>query len=214
MKRTANINIAVMENEKDAHDWALNDLAVELYWWCDFFNIAFFKDQKVPIPAISFQNTNAKTLGHYVIGRNAFGFMDNININKKNLARPLWDILATLLHEMLHSWEYVYLEEKDRTKNWYHTKPFRLKLAEFGIYCDNRGCHQGVGGKFVHLLRQHAVRFVQQIDLSGIIPITHKPKKPGKSKLKKWTCGCTNVRVAISDFRAKCLKCDNEFEFV
>ena len=33
-----------------------------------------------------------------------------------------------------------------------------------------------------------------------------------KSKLKKWTCGCTNVRVAVSDFRARCLKCGNEFK--
>ena len=33
------VNIAIMENETSAADWALSDLAFELYWWADFFNI-------------------------------------------------------------------------------------------------------------------------------------------------------------------------------
>ena len=31
------INMAIMENEIDADDWALNNLAIELYWWVGFF---------------------------------------------------------------------------------------------------------------------------------------------------------------------------------
>ena len=38
-------------------DWGLNELAWELYWWADFFNIAFFKVQPVPVPVISFEKT-------------------------------------------------------------------------------------------------------------------------------------------------------------
>jgi hypothetical protein len=34
----------------------------------------------------------------------------------------------------------------------------------------------------------------------------------GKSKLKKWSCGCTNIRVAVRSLEAKCLKCGNKFE--
>ena len=46
MKKQLNeaINIEIMENEKSAHDWALSNLAWELYWWTDFFNTAFFSN--------------------------------------------------------------------------------------------------------------------------------------------------------------------------
>ena len=105
MQRQLNesVNIAIMDNEKSAHDWRLNDLAWELYWWVDFFNIAFFINQPVPVPVISFERTKVTNLGHYVIGRNAFGIKENININSAHLNRPLWDILATLLHEITHT---------------------------------------------------------------------------------------------------------------
>jgi len=39
---------------------------------------------------------------------------------------------------------------------------------------------------------------------------TERPR--GDSKMKKWSCGCTTARVAIADFRARCLKCGNEFK--
>jgi len=41
-----------MENELDANDWIHNELAWTLYWFVEFFNICFFKDQPVPIPAV------------------------------------------------------------------------------------------------------------------------------------------------------------------
>jgi hypothetical protein len=44
--------------------------------------------------------------------------------------------------------------------------------------------------------------------------IPPKPKLKGTSKLKKWTCGCTNLRVGIKDLMAMCLKCGNRFEYV
>ena len=54
----------------------------------------------------------------------------------------------------LHSWEFTYIPEKDRTKSWYHAKGFRQKLEEFGILTDERGCHVGLkkNGLFVYLL--------------------------------------------------------------
>ena len=39
-------------------------------------------------------------------------------------------------------------------------------------------------------------------------------KARGTSKLKKWTCSClrpVNVRVAVDDFHAKCLRCGGLF---
>ena len=208
------INKEIMENELDANDWIHNELAWTLYWFVEFFNICFFKDQPVPIPALTFEKTRVNNLGYYRIGMNDWAVRDQINLNKLYINRPLWETLATLLHEMMHSFEYIYIPESDRTNSWYHKKAFRIKLASFGIFTNEKGCHVAIGDPFVHLLRQHGVTFNKIIQPGITIEIPPKNKKKGKSKLKKWTCGCTNVRVAISDFRAKCLKCENEFRFV
>ena len=205
------INIAIMDNEMSAYDWGLNELAWELYWWVDFFNVALFKHQPVPVPAISFERTKVTNLGHYVIGRNAFGIKENININSAHLNRPLWDILTTLVHEMTHSWQALYGKPSN---SWFHNKEFQLKMLEFGIICDSKGRHQGVGDPFVCLLKKHGIVFNRATELEpdGILKIASKARPKGKSKLKKWTCGCTNVRVAVKDFDAKCLKCETKFE--
>ena len=56
------INIAIRENEKAVTDWVLSDFAKELYRWTDIFNMEFFKDQPVPVPAISFEKTKVGNL--------------------------------------------------------------------------------------------------------------------------------------------------------
>jgi hypothetical protein len=203
------VNLAIMKNEKYAFDWVLNNLAWELYWFADFFQIAFFKDEIVPTPALSFDNTNIRVLGHYVIGRNAFGVRDNININEKHLNMPFWQIISTLLNELCHSWEYVYVDEKKRTKSWYHPKPFRNKMRSFGIECNQKGQHIGYSDPFVNLLTQHAVDFSSNHFIDGGKPVM---KSKGKSSLKKWECGCMSVRVGKKDFAARCLKCGMLFK--
>jgi len=101
------INKEIMENELDANDWIHNELAWTLYWFVEFFNICFFKDQPVPIPALTFEKTRVNNLGYYRIGMNDWAVRDQINLNKLYINRPLWETLATLLHEMMHSFEYI-----------------------------------------------------------------------------------------------------------
>jgi hypothetical protein len=213
------VNLAIKENEKESSDWALNTHAWELYWWISLFNITFFKDQTVPTPALSFENTDCRVMGHFVIGRNAFGLRNNININRKYLDFPYWVIISTLLHELCHVWEYTYVDEKKRTHNWYHKKAFRDKMLSFGILCNNKGQHVEYlpSGRFVSLLKQHAVEIQQpkgsQINYFEAISIDQQPetKPKGRSTLKKWECGCTVVRVGKKEFAAKCLKCGETF---
>jgi hypothetical protein len=213
MERQLNerINIEIMENEKGAHDWSLNKLATELYWWCNFFNNAFFKGQPVPVPALSFERTKVNTLGHYVSGRNQFVLLENININRAHLSRPLWDILATLLHEMVHSWQGTY---GNPSNSWFHNREFRLKMAEIGILCNEKGCHVAVGDPFVSLLKEHGMKVSGEENPDGMIKFPPKDKTKGKSKLKKWTCGCQNARVGKATFEAICDICGSKFELV
>lgn len=212
-KRTCEkINIDIRENELATCDWALNPLAWELYWWVDLFNIAFFKGESVPTPALTFERSRVNTLGFYRIGFNDFAVKNQINLNRIYLDRPLNETLQTLVHEMVHSWEHIFVPEDKRTKNWYHTKAFRTKLAMIGILTNEKGCHIAVGDPFVHLLRAHAVTFEEKFNSKGLILIPPKVKPKGKSKLKKWSCGCQNVRVGKAEFHAHCDLCENQFE--
>jgi len=210
MRRKQNkaTNTDIVDNEKDAHDGELNGLVWELYWWFAFFNIVFFKDQLVPTPFITFERTNVTNLSHYVAGRNAFGVKENININRAHLNRPLWDILATLLHEMVHSWQALF---GNPSNSWFHNKEFQKKMDQFGIYCNGKGGHTGISDPFVFLLKKHGVQFTYNKDDDGTIKIPLKPK--GKSKLKKWQCHCgQSVRVGAKDFFATCDLCNGEFQ--
>lgn len=212
------INLAIMDNELSATDWELCRLAQELYWWVHLFQAAFFKDQPVHLPALTFERSRVNTLGHYRIGRNDFAVKEQINLNRLYLTRPLHHVLSTLLHEMVHSWEFTYVPKDKRTKSWYHSKAFRDKMAEFGILTNTNGSHAGMdyNGQFVFILKKHGVSFVE-FDLSGlpkgnsVIPIDPAPKKKGSSKLKKWTCGCQIVRVGKREFCATCDICGNKF---
>jgi hypothetical protein len=145
-----------------------------------------------------------------VTGRNTIGVRENINLNRVPLSNPFWEILATLLHEMCHSWQYYYGKP---SKSWFHNKEFQLKMLEFGIVINNKGTHVKVGDPFMFILKKHGVSLDGRA-IDGIITIPPKAKPKGKSKLKKWTCGCKNIRVAVADFQAKCLKCGNQFELV
>ena len=49
-------NVIFAKNKKNTHNWAHKDLARKLYSWIDIFNNAFFKEEPVPVDAISFEN--------------------------------------------------------------------------------------------------------------------------------------------------------------
>jgi len=211
------VNKTISQNSKASYDWALNGVAHELYWWSDVFNLAFF-DEKLPTIALSFDATNVKVLGHYVIDRNGLGIKENINMNLKHLLnRPLFEVLSTLLHEMAHCWQKYYGKPSN---SWLHNKEFRNKLIEWGIECNDKGqtIDININGSFISLLNRLGLNITETKEaptITGrVIPIeTKKPKIKGKSKLNKWTCPCgVNVRVGAKDFEATCNKCGGLFE--
>ena len=208
------INLEIMDNELSAADWEMNQLAWTLYWFVDFFNICFFKDQHVPIPALTFERSRVNNLGYFRMGFNDFAVRNQINLNRLYISRPLNEVLQTLVHEMVHSFEHIYVPEDKRTKNWYHTNAFRQKMIEIGILTNPKGVHIAVSDPFVFLLRKHGVSFDSKIDDKGFIIIPPKKKTKGKSKLRKWSCGCQNVRIGKAEFEATCDLCHNKFELV
>ena len=205
---TEKTNFELMNNLLQITDWELGTLASELYWWANFFNLAFFKTQPVPSPVLSFEKTRVNTMTHYVSGRNGFGFNENIKINRASLHMPLFQILGSLLDAMCHSWQKFY---GNPSNSWFHNKEFREKMRSFGILCSNNGLQLGLGDPFVFLLKKHGIVFPDESTVDGFIRVSPKPNKKGKSKLRKWTCGCQNARVGKAEFFATCDLCGNQF---
>jgi len=207
-RKSETINISIRDNEINATDWPLNESARELYWWVDFFNATFFKEEPVPVPAISFEKTRITTQGHYIGGPNAFGVSNSINLNCLYLNRPMWDILVSLLHEMVHSWQFAY---GNPSSSWFHNRQYKIKMAGCGIICDDKGRHLHIKDPFIFYLRKHGVMIGPEMLTDNQIRTSDIAQPIGKSKLKKWSCGCTNIRVAVKDLEAKCLKCGGLF---
>lgn len=201
------VKAAIIENGKHNQKWQFGALAGELYWWVDFFNIVFFTDQPVPIPVIAFSNDRVTTRGHFKSKHNGFGVTGTLVLNRNHLDRPMFEILVTLLHELTHAWQALY---GTPSTSWFHNQEFRQKMANCGVTCDTKGHQTHLADPFVFLLQQRGVSFSGGNEVEN--RMTPMPCQQGRSKLKKWSCGCTNVRVAVADFKARCLKCNSLFQ--
>ena len=203
-------NKTIKEHEIQAKDWDFRGLSEQLYTWNGRFNDKFFEGS-LKTPVISFERTRVNTLGHFVIHRNAFGLKWNININSLWADLPLVDILAIELHELVHLWQQELGKKKPKSQhNNYHNTEFREKAMSLGIPSNEYGVTLYYRNPFLSFLREHGVDIKPRYFMEGSDSVI-RPKF-GRSKLKKWSCGCTRVRVAVADFKALCLKCGNEFE--
>ena len=174
-----------------------------LHTWGDRLNDTFFEG-RLPQFVLSFERTR-KYLGHFVPGRNLFGLVFNINISA--LDRPRWDVLATLLHEMVHLWQQQFAKPG---RGNYHNREFVEKARRVGLHCERgRGCHHGVTDPFISLLREYG---------EPVAPFYHEPlqRHERPSRLSKYVCSadCPVARVADSrvPFRARCTRCGRTFE--
>ena len=190
---------------QQSEDWGLRDLLTDLHRWQAIMHAAF--KLEIPEVALTVEKLRCNRLGHLQPGHNGFGLRGEIAINRMYVGqRDYWRTLGTLLHELLHSWQQAH--GKPGQGN-YHNREFQKKALHYGLVVDRRGHTDYLpDSAFFRLLEKHGVslpelpQMVQQVQT-----------EQGSSKLKKWSCGCTNVRVAVPDFRARCLKpdCRNEF---
>jgi hypothetical protein len=189
-----------LADHQASETWDLRELLAELQRWAGVFDTEF----KLGVPEVSLcvDWLHPHCFGHFRYGHNGFGLRGEIALNRRYLAaREFWQILGTLLHELLHAWQQAH---GTPGKGNYHNAEFRTKARSYGLVIDEHGCTEyEPGSAFFALLKKHGIR----------VPAVPKPqlRLRGRSKLRKWTCGCTNVRVASAHFRARCLNCGNEF---
>jgi hypothetical protein len=186
-------------------NWPYQDVIRRLHEWADRFN-SHFKLELTPV-ALRIGGASSNCYGHFRAGPNDFGLSREIAFEELFLRAQLaagewWQTLGTLLHEQLHAWQHDHGQPGKRN---YHNAQFREKAAAVGFAVTSRGTQEYIpDSPFFRLLAEHGV----------VVPQLSWPKsvvaRPG-STLKKWSCGCTNARVAVADFQALCLKCGERF---
>ena len=197
------------------------DIVAFLYEQVDLMRAELFAGQ-VPEVVLSFDVTDRRTLGHYHLKRNGLGVRWALNLNPIHLARPVFEVLATLLHELAHAWQH---EHGTPSKPPHHNREFRDRCEALGIPTDEGGHDLGVrhGTPFEDYCHRHGIPFPPppgaaepiagvpgQPEPSPLLPVS--PVRPKGSKMKKWACPCgVNVRVAIAAFDATCNKCGGRF---
>jgi hypothetical protein len=78
------------------------DIVAFLYEQVDAMRAEFFAGM-VPEVVLSFEVTDRRTLGHYHLRRTGMGVRWALNLNPIHLARPVFEVLSTLLHELAHN---------------------------------------------------------------------------------------------------------------
>jgi hypothetical protein len=193
---------AVLARHQRNEGWDRRELVAGLQAWAARFIDEFRLD--VTHIALCVDPLPRTQYGHYREGHNGFGLRGEVAINARYLSRDLWEILDTLLHALLHAWQE---EHGTPGKRNHHNAEFQAKARELGLVIDGRGLTgYAANSPFKDLLRECGVR----VPAHEVVAPKERPR--GESKMKKWTCGCTTVRVAIADFRAQCLKCGKEFK--
>lgn len=201
---------------KEAEDWEYRALAVELKRWRGILDREW--KLNIPVPLIEYQSIR-NAYATYAWFRGSVGLPDVITINTDTLDRPAAYIIRTLGHEMLHLWQ-QYFGKPTQKRNW-HNDEYIAKAAECGILIDQQGCTSGHDEKFAALIERYGIDLPdpKPVEPGILIPPTGgiEPKVYGTrgkagagSKMKKWSCGCTNVRCAV-ELLAVCAKCSNPF---
>lgn len=205
--RTEAINLSIRGHEEsDAPDWEHSERAGELYNFFGIFSDEFFEG-RLPAAVISFRSGRITNLGWYHIGRNEIGVKDQINLNSQHLERPKYQTLVTLLHEMTHEWQDYF--GKHSNNRYYHNKQFQRKSMELGIPSNSKGHTIGITDPFIEVCRRYGIE-VPERAIEEFESIGKSRGSRGMSKLRKYSCGCTNVWAATR-VQAVCKLCGGDF---
>ena len=203
---TEKINKDLKQHQINANDWNYKDVAEGLHICSERFVLEF--KLQTSLPVIQIKRLRKEAAGHLHMGRNGFGLVNEIAINEDIIELcEYWEVLGTLLHELLHA-EQQNIGQAGRRN--YHNRQYRDRARELGLIVDSDGFQKYVPSPspFIDILRRHNIDIPDKPN--GILPLGS-----GRSKLQPWICACqprpVHAQVAIRDFRARCLKCNQLF---
>ena len=210
---------SVLAEFQQTQDWDGRAAATILHKWTKRFNEEF----KLQLPEIILrvEVLPVSQLGHFRGDHNGLGLRHEVAINilYLNERRPRWEPFATLAHQLIHAWQF---SRGIIRPTHVHDAEYRRKATEIGLVITNKGLTGCIpGGRFLTLLAANQIVVEPEIILPSELPddketvlkeiVPTEGRLKGVSKLRKYSCGCTTLRVAHKSFRALCLLCGNEF---
>ena len=119
----------LVKHQRD-ENWAGQQILADLQTWANRFIVEF----KLDIRDISLcvERLPSNRYGHFRQGHNGFGLRGEIAINSRYLPeqRQLWEVLGTLLHELLHAWQETHGIPGKRN---HHNAEFQAKARKFCV---------------------------------------------------------------------------------
>ena len=192
----------------------------------DLLNEAYF-ESTLSRPTITIQST-PKAYGHFSLREDTWisklGSTHEINIGAGTLARPIEQICATLLHEMVHYHNFINGVQDCSRGGTYHNRKFRDSAEARGLIVE----HHEKYGWTITSPSDSLLQFCLDNDLSDILlnqnefygyrvtgtgthsgtPATLPPKT---SSTRKYICPCCGNSVrATKNVNIGCLDCQTQ----
>ena len=181
----------------------------------DLLNAEFFENA-LSRPTITIQST-PRAYGHFSLREDTWvsklGGTHEINIGAGTLARPIEEVTATLLHEMVHYYNYENGIQDCSRGNTYHNRRFKAAAEAHGLIVEKGekyGWHKTT-------LNPEALEFVQSLGKSGFSLV--RPRITGlkgsskKNTSRKYVCPCCGAIIrATKEVHVICADCDCEFQ--
>ena len=138
-----------------------------------------------------------------------------ISFTAEDLARDVTDIVATAAHEVAHLWAYSE-GVADVSGNQYHNAEFKNRAEALGLYhpmgrIPGRGWGHTVPTE--DLSRRISDQFRPDYHAFQMFRLAYQPRPKSRTKMAKWSCGCTTVRCATG-LDADCQQCGRSFQLI
>ena len=192
----------------------------------DLLNAEFFENA-LSRPTITIQST-PRAYGHFSLREDTWvsklGGTHEINIGAGTLARPIEEVAATLLHEMVHYFNYENGVQDCSRGNTYHNRRFKEAAEAHGLtvqHSDKYGwSHTSPSDALLDFILENGLMdiLISRNEFSGFQITgtgTHSgtginpPRRP--SSARKYICPCCGNSVrATKTVNIACLDCDTQ----
>jgi hypothetical protein len=195
----------------------------------DLLNAEYFENS-LSRPTITIQST-PRAYGHFTLNNDTWvstiGGSHEINIGAGTLARPIENVVATLLHEMVHYFNHINGVQDCSRGNTYHNKRFKEAAEKRGLIIT----HSDKYGWSHTEPNEELLDFVIENDLTDILinrndgmgfftgkTGTHSGgaavggTPPRTSSTRKYICPCCgNSFRATKNLNVLCMDCNEQF---
>ena len=190
----------------------------------DLLNAEFFENT-LSRPTITIQST-PKAYGHFSLREDTWvsklGGTHEINIGAGTLSRPIEEVAATLLHEMVHYYNYEIGVQDCSRGNTYHNRRFKEAAEARGLivtHSDKYGwSHTSPSDRLLEVILDNGLTDILlnrneytgfRITGTGTHSGAGAALPPKRSSTRKYTCPCCGMSVrATRAVNVACLDCD------